>query len=131
MKRIASMVIALSLIASPVAQAEPAGVSTDTAVHPAGLMTRNQTAAMMACHFNRTLDSGASPTEISEIIVRLAFGAGWSSAVSAAAIARDVFAAREISTDEIAQTLGELLMIVDEFPSMDTQDEPAKPMNGV
>jgi len=125
------MVVALSLMATPLAQAEPIeGSSQATALRLAALVATDRPVEI-ACHFNRTLDGGAGTSGISEIIVRVAFHAGWSTAVSAAEIASDVLAARAINTDELARTLGELLMIVDEFPSMGEQDASAKPMNGV
>ncbi len=48
-------------------------------------------------HLGRALDNGVSMGEISEIITHLAFYAGWPSAMTAAGIAREVFAARGIS----------------------------------
>ena len=45
-------------------------------------------------HFNRALDNGITKTEIGEIITHLAFYAGWPAAMTAAQIAKDVFATR-------------------------------------
>jgi 4-carboxymuconolactone decarboxylase len=45
-------------------------------------------------HLNRALDNGVSKQEISEIITHLAFYAGWPAAMTAAQIAKDVFAKR-------------------------------------
>jgi 4-carboxymuconolactone decarboxylase len=45
-------------------------------------------------HLNRALDNGVSKNEISEIITHLAFYAGWPAAMTAAAIAKDVFEKR-------------------------------------
>ena len=66
----------------------------------AALIARNQTIEMSA-HFNLALDNGVKPREISEIITHLAFYAGWGNAMSAIAIARDVFAARHIGADQL------------------------------
>jgi 4-carboxymuconolactone decarboxylase len=66
----------------------------------AALIARNQTIEM-AYHFNLALDNGVKPREISEIITHLAFYAGWPNAMSAVAIAKDVFAARHIGTDQL------------------------------
>jgi 4-carboxymuconolactone decarboxylase len=66
----------------------------------AALIARNQTAEM-SFYLNRALDSGVKPSEISEIITHLAFYAGWANAVSAAAVAKDVFAERRIGTDQL------------------------------
>lgn len=67
----------------------------------AALIARNQTIEM-PYHFNLALDNGVKPREISEIITHLAFYAGWANAMSAVAIAKDVFAARHIGADELS-----------------------------
>src|SRR3954447_3114969 len=46
-------------------------------------------------HLARALDNGATKEEISEIITHLAFYAGWPAAMTAAQIAKDVFAAKK------------------------------------
>src|SRR5258705_4916009 len=66
----------------------------------AALIARNQTIEM-PYHFNLALDNGVKPREISEIITHLAFYAGWANAMSAIAIAKDIFAARHIGTDQL------------------------------
>ena len=43
-------------------------------------------------HLNRALDNGVTKDEISEIITHLAFYAGWPAAMTAAQIAKDVYA---------------------------------------
>ena len=43
-------------------------------------------------HLQRALDNGVTKDEISEIITHLAFYAGWPAAMTAAQIAKDVFA---------------------------------------
>ena len=45
-------------------------------------------------HLNRALDNGISKTELGEVITHLAFYAGWPAAMTAAQIAKDVFATR-------------------------------------
>jgi 4-carboxymuconolactone decarboxylase len=45
----------------------------------------------MTSHFTRALDNGVTREELTEMITHLAFYAGWPSAVSAAAKAREVF----------------------------------------
>lgn len=42
-------------------------------------------------HLNRAMDNGLSEAELSEVIVHLAFYAGWPRAFSAVKVARDVF----------------------------------------
>ena len=66
----------------------------------AALISRNQTIEM-SHYFNLALDNGVKPREISEIITHLAFYSGWANAMSAAAVARDVFAQRKIGTDQL------------------------------
>jgi 4-carboxymuconolactone decarboxylase len=45
-------------------------------------------------HLGRALDNGLSKDEISELITHLAFYAGWPAAMTAALVAKDVFASR-------------------------------------
>src|SRR6267378_1314449 len=66
----------------------------------AALIARNQTIEM-PYHFNLALDNGVKPREISEIITHLAFYSGWADAMSAVAVAKDVFAARHIGADQL------------------------------
>lgn len=73
----------------------------------AALIARNQTIEL-PYYLNLALDSGVKPSEISEIITHLAFYAGWPNAMSAVAVAKDVFAARKISADQLSLTSGPL-----------------------
>jgi len=66
----------------------------------AALIARNQMIEM-PYYFKLALDNGVKPREISEIITHLAFYSGWANAMSAAAVARDVFAQRKIGTDQL------------------------------
>src|SRR5260221_3405780 len=66
----------------------------------AALIARNQTIEMPA-YLNLALDSGVKPGEISEIITHLAFYSGWSNAMTAVSVAKDVFASRHIGTDQL------------------------------
>jgi 4-carboxymuconolactone decarboxylase len=74
----------------------------------AALIARNQTIEVPR-HFNLALDNGVKPSEISEIITHLAFYSGWANAMSAVAIARDVFTSRRIGPDQLPSASGELL----------------------
>jgi len=65
----------------------------------------------MTGHFNRALDNGVKPAEISAVITHLAFYCGWPRAVSAVGVAKDVFAKRGIATDGLASPAGELLAV--------------------
>lgn len=64
------------------------------------LIARNQTAEM-AYYMNLALDNGVKPGEISEIITHLAFYSGWANASSAIAVAKNIFATRNIGADQL------------------------------
>jgi len=66
----------------------------------AALIARNQTIEL-PYYFNVALDNGVKPREISEIITHLAFYSGWANAMSAVAVAKDVFAERKIGADQL------------------------------
>ncbi len=66
----------------------------------AALIARNQTIEMPH-QLALALDNGVKPREISEIITHLAFYSGWPNAMAAAAVAKDVFAARKIGSDQL------------------------------
>jgi 4-carboxymuconolactone decarboxylase len=74
----------------------------------AALIARNQTIEM-PYHFNLALEHGVKPREISEIITHLAFYSGWANAMSAVAVAKDVFAERKIAADQLAPASAPLL----------------------
>jgi 4-carboxymuconolactone decarboxylase len=76
----------------------------------AALIARNQ-AIEMPYHFNLALDNGVKPREISEIITHLAFYAGWANAMSAVAVAKEVFAARHIGANQLPAAAVTLLPI--------------------
>ncbi|MGE5781068.1 MAG: carboxymuconolactone decarboxylase family protein [Hyphomicrobiales bacterium] len=66
----------------------------------AALIARNQTAEM-PYYLSLALDNGVKPREVSEIITHLAFYSGWSNAMAAVAVAKDVFAQRGIEPDQL------------------------------
>jgi len=74
----------------------------------AALIARNQTIEM-PYYFNLALDNGVRPGELSEVITHLAFYSGWSNAMSAVAVAKDVFRQRDIGVDQLPPASGELL----------------------
>ena len=57
------------------------------------------------------LDNGVKPREISGIITHLAFYSGWANAMAAAAVAKDVFAERNIGADQLPAASPTLLAI--------------------
>ncbi len=74
----------------------------------AALIARNQTIEMPH-YFNLALNNGVKPSELSEIITHLAFYSGWSNALSAVAIAKDIFEQRRIGPDQLPPASPELL----------------------
>ena len=71
----------------------------------AALIARNQTIEL-PFYLDRALDNGVRPGEVSEIITHLAFYSGWGTAVSAASVAKDVFARRKIGIDQLPPASG-------------------------
>jgi 4-carboxymuconolactone decarboxylase len=76
----------------------------------AALIARNQ-AIEMPYYVNLALDNGVKPREISEIITHLAFYSGWPNAMAAVAVAKDVFARRQIGADQLPAASPSLLPI--------------------
>ena len=74
----------------------------------AALIARNQTIEM-PLHLNLALDNGVTPAELSEIITHLAFYSGWANAMSAVALAKDVFAKRGVRPDQLPAASPKLL----------------------
>ena len=68
-------------------------------------------AASLAPYLDRALDDGVTPAEIGEILTHLAFYSGWPNAVSAAAVAKDMFARRGIGADRLAAPEGPPLAV--------------------
>jgi 4-carboxymuconolactone decarboxylase len=75
----------------------------------AALIARNQTVEL-PYYLNLALDNGVRSSEISEIVTHLAFYSGWANAMSAVAVAKDVFAARKVSADQLSPTSGPLVL---------------------
>jgi 4-carboxymuconolactone decarboxylase len=66
----------------------------------AALIARNQTVEMPH-YFNRALEKGVKPRELSEIITHLAFYSGWTTAMSGVRVAKGVFDKRGITADHL------------------------------
>jgi 4-carboxymuconolactone decarboxylase len=64
------------------------------------LIARNQTLDLPH-YMNIALDSGVTPRELSETITHLAFYSGWSNAMSAVAVAKEIFAERRIGPEQL------------------------------
>jgi 4-carboxymuconolactone decarboxylase len=76
----------------------------------AALIARNQTSEM-PFHFALSLDNGVKPGELSEIITHLAFYAGWANAMSAVAVAKEIFHQRAIGLEQLPPAIEKLLPI--------------------
>jgi 4-carboxymuconolactone decarboxylase len=76
----------------------------------AALIARNQTVEL-PYYLDAALDNGVKPSEVSEIITHLAFYSGWANAMSAVAIAKEVFAARKIAADQLPSASGPRLAL--------------------
>ena len=72
------------------------------------LIARIQTMGMLH-YFNIALDMGVKPGELSEIVTHLAFYSGWSSALSAVPILKDIFEQRGIGADQLPEVSPHLL----------------------
>lgn len=74
------------------------------------LIAKIQTIGMLH-YFNIALDSGVKADELSEVVTHLAFYTGWSSALSAVPILKDIFAERGIGADQLPEVSPHLLPI--------------------
>ncbi len=72
------------------------------------LIARMQTIEM-PFHFALALDNGVKACELSEIITHLAFYAGWANAMSAVAVAKNIFHQRGIGLDQLPPAKDKLL----------------------
>jgi 4-carboxymuconolactone decarboxylase len=68
----------------------------------------------MPYYFALALDNGVKPAELSEIITHLAFYAGWANAMSAVAVAKNIFYQRNIGSDQLPPAQGKLLPLNEE-----------------
>ncbi|MEH3146452.1 MAG: carboxymuconolactone decarboxylase family protein [Methylobacterium frigidaeris] len=81
---------------------------TDLSARDRGLVTAASLVAaghvaLMAPEFERALDAGVKPAELAEVITHLAFYAGWPRAMSAAGVAKVVFARRGVDAGQLAE----------------------------
>jgi 4-carboxymuconolactone decarboxylase len=79
----------------------------------AALIARIQTIEMKF-HFAMAFDHGVKPGELSEIITHLAFYAGWANAMSAVAVAKDIFVERGIGVDQLPPSEDNVLPLNEE-----------------
>ena len=68
----------------------------------------------MPFHFALALDNGVKASELSEIITHLAFYSGWANAMSAVAVAKDIFHQRGIGLDQLPPAKDKLLPLNEE-----------------
>jgi 4-carboxymuconolactone decarboxylase len=83
----------------------------------AALIARNQTIEM-PFYFDRALNNGVKPAELSEIITHLAFYSGWANAMSAISVASMIFAERNIGADQLP-TVAPMPLSLDEAAEAD------------
>jgi len=76
----------------------------------AALIARIQTIEM-PFYFALALDNGVKPSELSEIITHLAFYPGWANAMSAVAVAKDLFHERGIGIDQLPPAKDKLMSL--------------------
>lgn len=76
----------------------------------AALVARNQQIEM-PYHMRLALDNGVKPGEISELITHLAFYSGWPNAMSAVAVAAEVFRERGVQAEELPEASPDLLPV--------------------
>jgi 4-carboxymuconolactone decarboxylase len=74
----------------------------------AALIARMQTIGMLH-YFNIALDSGVTPAELSEVVLHLAFYSGWSNALAAVPILKEIFAQRRIGIGQLPEVSPQLL----------------------
>jgi 4-carboxymuconolactone decarboxylase len=79
----------------------------------AALIARIQTIEM-PFHFALALDNGVTASELSEIITHLAFYSGWANAMSAVAVAKNIFHQRKIGIDQLPPAKDKLLPLNEE-----------------
>lgn len=72
------------------------------------LIARIQTIGMLH-YFNIALDNRVKASELSEIVTHLAFYSGWSNALSAVPVLKDIFAQRGIGADQLPAVSPDLL----------------------
>jgi 4-carboxymuconolactone decarboxylase len=83
----------------------------------AALIARMQTIEM-SFHFALALDNGVKPGELSEIITHLAFYSGLANAMSAVAVAKDIFHQRGIGIDQLPPAKDKLLPLNEEAENL-------------
>src|SRR5215213_1383237 len=71
----------------------------------AALIARNHVVEMPT-YLNLALDNGVTPREVSEVITHLAFYSGWGNAMSAVAVAKEIFAQRGIGSNQLPPAEG-------------------------
>lgn len=79
------------------------------------LIARNQTIGMLH-YFNKSLDEGLTPAELSELITHMAFYCGWPNAFFAVEVLKDIFAERGIGSDQLPEVSPKLLSLAECVP---------------
>lgn len=79
----------------------------------AALIARVQTIGMLH-YFNIALNNGVTPAELSEVVTHLAFYSGWSNALSAVPILKQIFSERGVGADQLPEVTPQLLPLNEE-----------------
>ncbi len=79
----------------------------------ASLIARNQ-ASDMPAEFDRALENGVTPAELSETITHLAFYTGWGNAMAAVNVTKEIFDQRGIDMEQLPAADPELLPLDEE-----------------
>jgi hypothetical protein len=81
------------------------------------LLRFGKSSSLQQIHFSLALDNGLKPAELSEIVTHLAFYSGWANAMSAVAVAKDIFRARGIGIGDLPAVKEKLLPLNEEAES--------------
>lgn len=79
----------------------------------AALIARTKTIGMLH-YFSIALDNGVAPAELSEVVTHLAFYSGWSNALAAVSILKEIFSERGIGADQLPEVAPQLLPLNEE-----------------
>lgn len=75
----------------------------DRSVVTVAILVASSQTADLPHYMNLALDNDVTPKELSEVITHLAFYAGWTKAMSAVAVAHDIFTERKIGADQLPE----------------------------
>jgi 4-carboxymuconolactone decarboxylase len=83
----------------------------DRSIITVSAMVARERAIGFRHYFTVALNTGVTPSELSEIITHIAFYAGWSTAFSAVAVLKDIFVEKGLSIDDLPPVAPEPLTV--------------------